>query len=168
MTDYNKYLKYKKKYLLLKKQLGGTTVPDISSLDKYNFTHSWFYMPIILAPFENIELIFPEDFDLEIEKINKKESDNPEHNNLGEMFGEIKTIRSLIRSMMNYYISKNIDLTNSENLTQLGYEFDNNLHISQHNQEDLLKKAKIYDDVSNLTNVIIMTKHGKNFVFRKK
>ena len=144
-----KYLKYKNKYLKLK---GGATIP--SSLPG---TQSWFYMPLILAPFRNIRVEFPDE-------INK----NAQLACLGVGMGKIECdLSNIIEKIKAYYISKGINLDDYRNLSNLGaeYVFDGELHIPGRLQVKILDDVGIIMNVEMITPKIIDTNSGAVFTF---
>ena len=119
--DYkNKYLKYKKKYLELKNQTGGHKVPLVLPE-----TQSWFFMPILLKPFEeDIEVVFPDEF----YEINYPDIGLIPFNNINNY-------------LIDFYNSKNINLSTRFSLIKkLGVEFDDkhSLHLRPTDQEKIL------------------------------
>ena len=147
-----KYLKYKNKYLSLKKQHGGFMKKKINIiLDGIQpDTLSNIFMPIILAPFENVNVIINNDIEKSL----------LQHN--------APTFELIIKLLRQYYIKKNINLSNVYNLWSFYHFDDAPFHITGEAQEQLL-----YNDAnleSKLTELIFCiynsdTKHnfiGKN------
>jgi len=146
-----KYLKYKNKYLKLK---GGATIP--SSLPG---TQSWFYMPLILAPFRNIRVEFPGGINVNARSVCL---------NVG--MDEIDCdLSNIIEKIKAYYISKGINLDDYRNLSNLGaeYVFDGDLHIPGDLQVKILDDVGITMNVEMITTKIIDTNSNADFTFEK-
>jgi hypothetical protein len=117
-----KYFEYKNKYFNLKKQYGGvvkTTQVTVLS-ESPPETNSNIFMPIILAPFENVKVTIDE----EIERTLR---DN-----------HVPTFTEVIELVKGYYIDHNINLSNVWNLSTLYYFDSPPFHISGNDQEELL------------------------------
>jgi hypothetical protein len=113
MNFKDRYIKYKNKYLILKNQLGGSYTIELNA----PATQSWLFMPIILFPFKDVEIIM-----------------SPLILNL------LNT--NIIPTVIDFYTVNNIDLNDRRNLRSLGVEFDDNylLHLRGNDQEILLYK----------------------------
>ena len=131
-----KYLKYKKKYNLLKSyninQHGGT-FNKCSVITNNPMIQSWLYMPIILAPFDNIILSYNPIIDTQLKKFNFE-----------------YTIERLIEEMTKYYRGNYIDLSDYNNLLRYSYIFDSHLHLTPQSQELLLTYAKLKDHIDTI------------------
>lgn len=128
-VDYKeKYLKYKLKYLNLKKQFGGNRIPD-----RLPATQSWLYMPIILLPFNDVVVRFPDRFNFMLNELTN---------------GKIRNVDELKRILRSFYENKRIDLNDRRTIQTVGgYNFDDrdNLHLSGEEQERLLTDIKLHD-----------------------
>jgi hypothetical protein len=150
----NKYLKYKIKYLNLIKQKGGGggwvpfNLPD---------TQSWFFMPVLLRPFKDIQIDFPNEF---LDESNNLKSTYHNYN-----LNEINDI------LIQYYNSNNLDLNNRRELTKLGLIFDDlpyYKHLSQHFQEKILNDLDIKYSLDVITQSIINKYKNWKFNFFSK
>jgi hypothetical protein len=132
--DYKqKYLKYKNKYLSLKEQIGGFMRKKIVTIiNEIPNTYSHIFMPIILAPFENVNVIF-----------------NNEIENL-LLLASVPTFESLIKRVRDFYVKQNIDLSNFWNLADHGYEFD----IPPFHMKDTHQEALLFENGANINELI--------------
>ena len=145
-----KYLKYKNKYLNLRKQYGGKIIDTVpSSLPP---TQSWFMMPFILRPFKDIDV----QFDESIEEL---------LNIPMPIFG-VET--SLNNMLINFYNLNGIDLDTRLSLERYGYNYDNdtNTHIPGDQQEQLLTNANIGVSIDAIIQTIVNDNryHGKQII----
>lgn len=120
--DYKfKYLKYKNKYLDLKKQYGGAKTTHKTTLQsKAPKTHSNIFMPIILAPFENVNVAIEEDIERTL-----RDNNAP-------------TFADIIELLKAYYVKQRINLSNVWNLSALYYFDVPPFHIRGSDQEKIL------------------------------
>lgn len=123
MNYEKKYLKYKTKYNNLKKQLGGQKIEFFVPNTLPN-TQSWFIMPFILKPFNNIDVQFDESIEILL---------NSQHEDFG-----ITT--SLNQMLLEYYNKNNINLDDILNLQLFG-SFDSYLHLPGNVQEQILEDS---------------------------
>jgi hypothetical protein len=104
--DYKtKYLKYKNKYLKINNIKGGKEIPHASEISN-DHTYSWFIMPLLLKPFNDIQVDFPNQF-------------NEESILLKNEFDWIRSIDEIYVLIKNYYLQNNIELDNRRNLQKL-------------------------------------------------
>lgn len=150
--DYKtKYLKYKNKYLILRSQIGGyyKTTQTFIFGNVQPDTLSSIYMPVILAPFDNIDVIFPDRLDLELRSIN-----------LGGLNAPI--FLDIINRVKNFYRRLGIDTTSSYNMNL--YQFDYPpFHMTGGDQERLLKDAGVKDDLDFLIGLLYYPEHNHKF-----
>jgi len=129
--DYKKkYLKYKGKYINLKNQAGNGPIPRVLP-----GTQSWFYMPIILLPFNDVIVRFPERFSGMLNEITT---------------GRIRNIERLKEIMANFYRSKGINLEDRRTIQTIGgYRFDDAsyLHLEGGEQERLLRDIRFEESI---------------------
>ena len=151
-----KYLKYKKKYLLeIKNQIGKgfERIPNIQP--EYN---SWIFMPLILLPFNNMRVCFPNIFyDVAYEY---------------EQETRIKTSLGYIEYILKeFYKSKNINLNDHITLDTIGgYRYDdqpNCKHLIGTEQERLLNDVGILTECEAIAALFVNNEKTKNegFVF---
>lgn len=122
-------------------------------------------MLIILTLFQYIQVIFWSKFNKSIKDYNNGILFWEDF--YTDIFTEIKLPNYLINEITKFYLENNIDLSNSNNLQTL-YKFDDKvrLYISGHDQEVLLKRTRIDNNIQNLTLFIIKTIKYTEFIFR--
>ena len=150
----NKYLKYKKKYfnLIEQKGGGGGRVPNF-----FPDTQSWFFMPVILRPFGDIQIDFPNEF-------------LDESNNLKSTYKNYN-LDDINKMLIDYYKSNNLDLNNRRELTNLGLLYDDlpyYKHLSQNFQEKILNDLNIKDSLDVITQLINQKYQNWEFNFFPK
>jgi len=167
--DYkDKYFLYKNKYLNLKKLNdvgktdknltknvtttdligGGITEPIADTLP---VTQSWIYMPLILAPFENIRVIFDD-------KINQRLKTIP------NLLGVIDSFDAIIDVIRQFYITHSVNLDDNMNLTKFNYVYDSPpLHLQDSSQITLLQIAGVKDRIDDLLHIIFSPTHNVHF-----
>jgi hypothetical protein len=151
-----KYFKYKNKYLKLK---GGAIVPNTLP-----GTQSWFYMPLILAPFRNIRVEFPEEINIASKLACSGIGFHEDECNLDNIIAKIRQ----------YYISHGINLDNHMNLINLNkgplpidgnYSYDGHLHINGDDQIKLLDATGTLMYVDTVIPYLVINKSSKEFVY---
>ena len=147
----NKYLKYKNKYLKLK---GGAVVP--AALPD---TQSWFYMPLILKPFSNINVDFKG-------PLNETAKNACSSLGMAAIECDLETINNQIKT---YYRTRGISLLDYRNLLHLGaeYRFDGPLHIPGKEQVAILENAGVGFLVDRIIPTIIENHGGVEFTFNE-
>ena len=140
MSYKTKYLKYKTKYLKYKKLLSGGT-RQIPVEPQTN--NSWLFMPIILRPFYDVNIVFPVEFNTICAMLHDD--------------ANFKTLDEINIILTQFYIDLGINLNDRTSLVRLGYIFNDrdNLHLTQSSQEQLLNDAGITIDVEAITASII-------------
>jgi hypothetical protein len=154
--DYKtKYLKYKNKYLQLKKQLGGARVPTTTPS-----TQSWLYMPLLLLPFNDVVVNFPIQFHNAITEYNTA---NPDL--------QIKTIDQIKNELKEKYQTNGVNLNNRESIQHvLNFRYDdsNKLHLTGNDQEKLIDKFELGYTFDILVSIFINKCSNIEFEFRIK
>lgn len=147
------YCRAKTQYLM--RQRGGGQVPDFIPE-----THSWLFMPIILAPFDDVEVVWPVEFDILIEAFRA----GADH---------ILTLAEIVDRMEHFYIGRHVNLCTRLNLQTIGKKFDDsplNLHLPGKEQDELLEEADL--KVACESAAMILLSHadfkGKEFTFKVK
>ena len=124
-----KYLKYKNKYNILKSQIGGSHKIIIIP-ENIPATQSWFYMPILLAPFNNVLV----NFDNKIENfVNQLKNNSFISINLKDCIEKIKS----------FYKDKGVNLNDFNDLKNFSFNFDGQYHLPADQQEYLLNYSEI-------------------------
>lgn len=152
--DYKKkYLKYKKKYNYLQNNLVGGSVPR-----ELPPTQSWFYMPILLRPFNDIQIDFPQEFEnesLEIKAVFQSYS--------------LLECNDVLR---HYYSTNGVDLNNRRSLSTINsITFDDKpqyVHLTQTSQEYILNHCGIAFILDQLIQSLILKYKDYKFNFYKK
>jgi hypothetical protein len=148
-----KYLKYKNKYMMLKEknnQIGGDIIHTVP--EQLQATQSWIYMPVILAPFNDISVSYDPTIDIIL------------HQN------DVPTINSIINKLRLFYVSNAVNLNDHHNLLFYNYHFDNPYHLVGDSQERLLEYAKINDELDDIIYFIcdpINKISGKKIIIKK-
>jgi hypothetical protein len=160
MNFYSKYLKYKKKYLNLKNaQKGGSKVKEIYISKQKKETQSDIYMPIILLPFEDIEVHFPHTIINFFNNI-KNHADTDIFN--------CKNIDEIKQILTEFYRGKGIDLSQRKNL-ELHYKFDIDdgeyLHIEGVQQEQILTDTNLVFCIERFFNELIAIEHDNPIIY---
>ena len=142
------YVVYKREYLALS---GGSKVPD-----KLPETQSWFFMPFILNPFEDVQVQIDESI-LQL---------------LEQPIIQYGLTISLNQMLIDYYNSKNINMNTRLNLVQHGFRFDDDhsLHLPGDVQDRLLDDAGLHGYVSQLVSTLVEDKryHGKQILMKPR
>jgi hypothetical protein len=146
-----KYLKYKKKYLNLKKQIGGKIVPKSKPA-----THEWLYLPIIYRPFLSMNVFFDQEYDNTIIAHNDANGTN------------LPSLDKINKILIRFYYNKKILLDNHMNLESSGkYTFiSQNIKLDQ--QIILLTESKLIDIINTLAEIFIEKMSTKSFIFNTK
>jgi hypothetical protein len=156
MNYKDKYFKYKNKYLLLKNQLGGgLLVPN-----NLPSTQSWFIMPVLLMPFFDIQVDFPEQF--------------YQNDITGKEFGFDNSfnIREIVDKLKEYYTKFGVDFNNRRTLEKIpNIIFDDKpkyLHLSAESQEMIIDAidVRVSFDIIIYNIVSKYSKWGYNY-YRK-
>jgi hypothetical protein len=151
MDNKYKYLKYKEKYLNLKKQIGGEIVPS-SKPD----THEWLYLPIIYRPFLSMNVFFDQEYDTVITIYNNANGIN------------LLSLDEINKILIRFYYEKKILLDNHENLeTSGGYIFLSK-KIKPDEQIRLLTESGLIDIINTLAEIFIRDMGNKQFIFNTK
>lgn len=129
-----KYLKYREKYLNLKKQIGSAIVPNKNVTITSN---EWLYKPIIYRPFTDINVHFAEGFNKKIKEINPSLPD----------------LDSINKILLRFYLDKDIDLSKRNNL-RVHYEFSAN-EITLNGQIALLEECFLIEIINDLALIFI-------------
>lgn len=143
MTDYKyKYKKYLHKYKKILKQhkmLGGATVPNVIPA-----TQSWFFMPIILLPFDELLIDFND--------LNKIIINGFVRYGLNSIDAITAFIRDRIRLLIpDINFNDRRDL--GRNVEPLNLHYDdapNFMHLSHDSQERLLDRIILHDDILDI------------------
>ena len=167
--NYYKYQKYLYKYTqLLKKQKklkGGALIPEVLP-----GTQSWFFMPFILLPFDNLLINFPADIQDVIEEYFTDY-------NLNNMELITNYIRDQIRILIpDINFNDRRSLGNNIPPLNLYYTDAEHLHLSGDSQERLLERMNLrsntfemdlnmQDILSTLANELINRFSNRNFDF---
>jgi len=156
MNYKNKYLKYKKKYLEFKNQLGGSLSVPI----QVPATQSWFVMPVLFLPFNDIQVDFPQEFfsdDMTGKSLNLSHSYN------------IKEISDRLR---NYYVRFSVDFENRRTLEKIpNILFDDKplyLHLSPDSQNIIMNDAGIRLSIDVIIQNIIQKYKGWGYNYYRK
>ena len=131
--NYNKNNLKKNKII----QFGGNGIQNIIN-NIIPSTQSWIYMPILLAPFDDIITIFDPIIDKTLIQYN------------------LPSFENMIKKVKEFYVEHKVDLSSYKELENFGYKFDNTLHLLPNNQESLLKYIKINEDIDIIIYVLHM------------
>ena len=119
-------------------------------------TQSWFYMPLILAPFRDINVYFDPEIDIQLNQLN-----------IGRNFGFDNpwTIDTIINKITNFYNKYNVNLNDHKSLERLNFMYDSPLHLIGDHQTSLLEN--VGDDaniiVETILNHFYLPEHVNNF-----
>ena len=155
MNSKNKYIKYKNKYLnLLNQKAGAYTVPT-----EMPASHSWFLMPLLFLPFNDIHVDFPSKF-------------IDESIQLKNQFIDIFSITEISEILKNYYINKGINLNNRRSLEKINnVTFDDSplfLHLIGDSQEVILNETNTRYSTDVIIASIINKFPGEKFNYYTK
>ncbi len=149
MNYKNKYLKYKTKYFNLS-QKGGNNIPN-----KHE-NNSWFYMPIILYPFEDIIVNFPVSINKNINEINEET----------KICG---TLDENIKKLKKYYSENNIELFDRRNLLKLKdikfIDIPKYKYLDNFSQLKILEDCGIKNNIDNIIKILIEKNIGEKYIF---
>jgi hypothetical protein len=154
MNYKNKYLKYKEKYLNLLNQKGGEyTVPPVMGS-----TQSWFMMPLLFMPFNDMHVDFPSEFiDASITL----------KNNINTF-----SITEISEILTNYYNNNDVDLYNRRSLEHINnVYFDDSpsfLHLTGIGQEVILDESGTRTSVEAIIQYLISMYPSKKYNYYAK
>ena len=151
MNPIKNYIKNYIKYdTILKKLNGVANVPN-----ELPETQSWIYMPLILMPFNDVNVNFPDYF-----------------NDLGipDFLVPYDTLGFFYTKLLKYYEDNNINLDDRKSLNNLNYHYDdaNFLHLTPNDQEKLLDVVEIRLQVDAFAETLVNNFNNTEFTFEKK
>jgi hypothetical protein len=169
-TYRKKYLKYKSKYNKLKtivefyNIIGGAKVPDVLPA-----TQSWLYMPVLLMPFTDVSVNFPDEFNDILMSTS------------AELGFELFSFEAIVNKIKETYEAQCIsNFSDRNNITSIrvthnrdgvdvveNVRFDDasRLHLRGEDQEKLLELADVNVILESIAGKIVESLKGMDFTF---